>query len=322
MHAVDGNEQIPSPGGTTLRLGECPIWNDGLYWVDLRGGRLFHAIMNETGWSEQVVWQGEGVLSAIIPTIDGGFIGCSGHELIHIVRKHRDLEPDEWYEVDRLHLPIDEGLRVSDAIAGLHGELWLGIVDETGRCVGTLSMIDALGHYTAIDDDIAFANGLDFSPAGTTLYFIDSNRSAIYSYDYERLLSGYCDRKLVCSLLAYDGKPDGMSVDANGTLWVALFGGGGILHITSAGEFLEFIDLPVHNVSSCAFDGSQAGVLWATTASEGLPKTDRAWPNGAIFRMAVDGSAVAGTRRACCSWSDDEVFGIDPNGFSHVQASA
>jgi len=135
------------------------------------------------------------------------------------------------------------------------------------------------------------SNGLAWSPDYKTLYFIDTPTRQVLAYDYDLQSGDIANPRLAVSIPAALGWPDGMTSDASGRLWVALWGGAALTVWDPArGALLEKIELPAKNVTSCAFGGADGSQLYVTSARKGLDAADlSAYPSsGNLFRIQTD----------------------------------
>jgi sugar lactone lactonase YvrE len=182
-------------------------------------------------------------------------------------------------------LPV--GRRFNDGVIDPAGRLIVGSTsmsdDHTGN---VLLRLEHDGTVTTLDDDLALSNGLAFAPDGRTLYSIDSMAHLIYarSYDYE---SGEVGERRECASVD-DAEPDGLAVDADGGLWVALWGGGGVRHVDALGHPHGDIELDVPHVTSLAFVGSTLNRGLVTTASRDLSPVELQRHPGAGMLFLVD----------------------------------
>jgi sugar lactone lactonase YvrE len=130
-------------------------------------------------------------------------------------------------------------------------------------------------------------NGIDWSPDGTTMYFIDSISGCVdaFAFDMDSGIPG--SRRHLIEIPAARGMPDGLTVDSEGFLWVALYRGGALHRYRPDGALDRVVDLPVSLVTSCAFGGPDLGTLFVTTATRGLDEQAlRQQPGaGGIFRL-------------------------------------
>ncbi|MFD5946906.1 SMP-30/gluconolactonase/LRE family protein [Streptomyces collinus] len=241
-------------------LGEGPTWDataGRLLWIDILGSRL-HTYDPATG--RRTVRRTEQHIGAVKPCADGG-----------LVLNLRDgiglLDPDDRFRW--LHHEPVPGRRANDAAVAPDGALWAGTMryDEAPGG-GTLSRVTGGGTVEAVLDDVAVSNGTGWSPDGRLMYYIDSPTRRVDVFDYaDGRISG---RRTLAVIEEGAGFPDGLTVDAEGCVWVALWQGSAVRRYTPGGELDRVIELPVPLVTACAFGGPDLTDLYITTARTGL----------------------------------------------------
>ncbi|MER6124740.1 SMP-30/gluconolactonase/LRE family protein [Streptomyces sp. NPDC001795] len=241
-------------------LGEGPTWDadaQRLIWVDILGSRV-HTYDPATG--RRTVMATEQHVGAAKPRAGGG--------LVVNLRDGVGLYGPGGADFRWLHREPVPGRRANDAAVAPDGALWAGTMryDEAPGG-GTLSRITADGTVRTVLDDVAVSNGTGWSPDGRLMYYIDSPTRRIDVFDMgdDGLLA---DRRPLAHVDR--GFPDGLTVDADGCVWVALWDGGAIHRYTPSGELDRVIDLPVLRPTACAFGGADLADLYITTARTGL----------------------------------------------------
>ncbi|MCX5263291.1 SMP-30/gluconolactonase/LRE family protein [Streptomyces sp. NBC_00199] len=242
-------------------LGEGPTWDPAagrLLWTDILGGRL-HAYDPATG--RRTVRTTHQHVGAAKPREGGG-----------LVLNLRDgvglLDPDGGFRWLR-HEPVP-GRRANDAAVAPDGSLWAGTMryDEAPGG-GTLSRLTGEGTAEVVLDDVAVSNGTGWSPDSTLMYYVDSptRRVDVFDFSADGRASG---RRPFVAIEEGAGFPDGLTVDADGCVWVALWDGAAVRRYTPAGVLDRQIDLPTPRITACAFGGPDLTDLYVTTASVGL----------------------------------------------------
>ncbi|MFD9429856.1 SMP-30/gluconolactonase/LRE family protein [Streptomyces sp. NPDC060002] len=242
-------------------LGEGPTWDAAagrLLWLDILGSRL-HGYDPATG--RRTVRVTDQHVGAAKPRAGGG-----------LVLNLRDgvglLDPDDGFSW--LHHEPVPGRRANDAAVAPDGSLWAGTMryDEAPGG-GTLSRFTGDGSAEPVLDDVAVSNGTGWSPDGTLMYYIDSptRRVDVFAYSADGRVS---DRRTLVEIEDGAGFPDGLTVDADGCVWVALWDGGAVRRYTPAGELDRVLTLPTPRVTACAFGGTDLTDLYITTARVGL----------------------------------------------------
>jgi xylono-1,5-lactonase len=179
--------------------------------------------------------------------------------------------------------------RLNDAHVDAAGRLWFGTMDDDEVSpTGALYRFDARG-LQLCDDGYVITNGPATSPDGKALYHIDTLERAIYAFDLAA--DGSLSRRRVFARVAEtDGYPDGPAVDAEGCVWVGLFGGWGVNRYSPQGELLDKLPLPVANCTKPLFGGEDLRTLYVTSAWKGLDAEQRAQQPlaGGLFAVRVD----------------------------------
>ncbi|MFD5338927.1 SMP-30/gluconolactonase/LRE family protein [Streptomyces hawaiiensis] len=262
-------------------LGEGPTWDAAagrLLWIDILGSRL-HTYDPATG--RRGVRRTEQHIGAVKPRAGGG-----------VVLNLRDgvglLDPDDSFRW--LHHEPVPGRRANDAAVAPDGALWAGTMryDEAPGG-GTLSRVTGDGTVDVVLDDVAVSNGTGWSPDGRLMYYIDSPTRRVDVFDYaDGRISG---RRTLAAIEEGAGFPDGLTVDAEGCVWVALWQGSAVRRYTPDGELDRVIELPVPLVTACAFGGAGLTDLYVTTARVGL--TEPPALAGSLFVVPGAGKGLA-----------------------------
>jgi sugar lactone lactonase YvrE len=255
-------------------LGEGPRYDAArreLIWVDIEAGRLLRA--DPARLDDPTETTIDDMLGAAAPAIGGGWVLAAGRGLSALapdgVRTPlADLEP--------------AGSRMNDGACDPQGRFWVGsmALDERPGA-GSLYRLDASGEATTVLSGLTIANGLGWSPDGATMYHADSGPGTITAYDFDAD-SGELERPRVIVVRPRRGVPDGLTVDDEGLLWVALFGGACVVRYDDVGREVARIALPVSQPTCCALVGTR---LIITTASRDVAAAE---PNaGRLFAAEV-----------------------------------
>ncbi|MFJ8631158.1 SMP-30/gluconolactonase/LRE family protein [Streptomyces sp. NPDC093568] len=241
-------------------LGEGPTWDADsgrLLWIDILGSRI-HTYDPVSG--RRSVRTTPQHIGAVKPRAGGG-----------LVLNLRDgvglLDPDDSFRW--LHHEAVPGRRANDAAVAPDGSLWAGTMryDEAPGG-GTLSRFTGDGSADLVLDDVAVSNGTGWSPDGRLMYYVDSPTRRVDVFDH--VDGGVVDRRPFVAIEDGAGFPDGLTVDAEGGVWVALWDGAAVRRYTPDGELDRVIELPVPRVTACAFAGPDLTDLYITTARVGL----------------------------------------------------
>lgn len=245
-------------------IGEGTIYSPrdrAVYWVDIRGMKLFRLPLD--GGRRQT-WQFDEPIGWVVERNSGGLIAGLKSGLHHV-----SLEP---FEVTPLLNPEPDmpDNRMNDAGVDRLGRIWAGTMDDAeARPSGSLYRIDEDLNCLQMDSGYVVTNGPVFDPSGDILYHTDSMTREIYAFDVDN--DGQLANKRVFVRFAVeDGVPDGMSMDTDGCLWVAHWGGGLISQFDASGTRLRSIEVPVHNVSNVCFGGDALDRMFASSARKGL----------------------------------------------------
>lgn len=244
--------------------GECPLWSpqeEALYWTDITGRRVYRY-----SWAAGVpeVVHSDMEVSGLALNDRGGFVAVNS-EGVWL-----------WEHGSKPVLIADsaEGRKcaLNDCIADPRGRLFTGsCFFDPGRDdyePGFLARIDEDGSAHIVDEGIRLANGLGFSPDGSTLYFTDSAARAIYAYDYRVSDGGIGNRREFVRVPIEDGIPDGLTVDAEGFVWSANWFGGRIVRYDPDGSIQQVVSLPASQTSSLSFGGPDLDEIFVTSASQ------------------------------------------------------
>jgi sugar lactone lactonase YvrE len=258
-------------GDVTAELGEGPYWrpeDDCLLWVDIPRG-LLH--MTRVQLAETITVELDEV-SAAFPALGGGILTAGGHRLTL-----RATRPGKgWAGQPVASVPAREGVRFNDAAVDPAGRVWVGSMDISEKePLGELYRLDSGGTLTPVVKGVMVSNGLGWSPDGTRMYYNDSPSGRIDMFDYDPATGEAFQRRVFADLSAADGVPDGLTVDLDGCVWVAMHGGAALRRFTPSGQPDAVVPLPVSKPTSCAFGGPGLAELYVTTAGRGLSEAQR-----------------------------------------------
>jgi sugar lactone lactonase YvrE len=263
-------------GGHRCLLGEGPVWKadeQRLIFVDILRGQL-HWFASRT---EELATADVGEpIGAAVPRDRGGLVLAT--QTGFVVREADGELRTLWR--------LNEGLpgnRMNDGKCDMAGRFWAGTQsDEPERRGGGLYRLDPDGSTTRMLDGIGTSNGLDWSDDGETLYYIDTATGGIDMFDFDLDSGAIRNRRQFIDIDAEDGLPDGMTIDAEGGIWVALIRGSEVRRYASDGTLDEVIELPTSLVTSVAFGGPDLDELYITSASHMLSAPEPL--AGALFR--------------------------------------
>lgn len=255
---------------------EGPVWAaawGGLRWVDAAAGDLL--TLRDDGIVRQHV--DDEFVAFVRPRRTGGFVAAGARTL------YLADEPDgETRAVARLG--DDPGVRMNDGCCDPDGRLLAGSMaydSAPGR--GSLRRIDVDLTISTVLPEVTISNGIGFTSEGSQAYYADTATGRVDVFDVSD--GELVDRRPLVAIPSDVGAPDGLCIDHDGNVWVALWGGSAVHAYDSSGSLIERIALPVPQVSACTFGGTGLGTLFITTSAQGLD-ADHGTEAGSLF--AVD----------------------------------
>jgi sugar lactone lactonase YvrE len=276
-----------------VELGEGPVWDassQSLVWVDITGRAVYRAWPNE----DRVARYG-------VPSPVGAVALCASGGYVLALEDGFWIADGDCSNLRLLERPAGLGpsIRMNDGKVDPQGRFWAGSMAYDLRPrAGSLYRVDIDGRVTLVLGGLTISNGLDWSPDGRTMYLIDSGAYAILAFKFRPRTGEISERRTLVQLSPSDGMPDGMTVDAQGYLWVALWNGWSVRRYAPDGSPDRVLALPVAQVTSCAFGGSGLDQLYVTTAAFELSADDRAAQPlaGRVFRASPGVSGRPGSR--------------------------
>jgi D-xylonolactonase len=269
-------------GEVRCQLGEGPLWSardNAIYWVDILAPAL-HRYSLSTGqlasWPmpEKIGWVVERrERPGFIAGLQSGFYELTLDPVV--CRPIIDPEP---------HLP---GNRMNDAKVDAYGRIWAGTMDSDIRVAsGSLYCLDGSFTLSRHDSDYLITNGPAFGAHHECMYHSDTGRSVIYRFE----LTGAGTLGARAEFLRFPkdwGTPDGMTVDADGGLWIAHWGGSRVSRFRPDGTLDRQIPLPASQITSCVFAGPNLDRMFVTSAAQGMNDEPLA---GALFEVEPHGA--------------------------------
>lgn len=261
-------------GDVTAVLGEGPYWvpeQSCLLWVDIMNG-LLHRTGIPSGATASMAL---GAVSAAFPAVGGGILTAGGNQLM--LHTPQAGPGEGWTSRTVAEVPARDGIRFNDGSVDPAGRVWVGSM-HTGETepLGELYRLDRGSVLTPVVRGVTVSNGLGWSPDGSRLYYADSPMRRIDVFDYDPATGEAFNRRVFTDLSRADGFPDGLTVDLDGCVWVAMWGGGALRRFTPYGEQDAVLPLPVSRPTSCAFGGPDMTELYVTTASINMTEPERA----------------------------------------------
>ena len=292
MKTAEPTEPGPTPAAIACTT-EQTILGEGARWdarrgellrVDILAGRVYRDRVDDRGGLVPIrTYQVPGTVGAVIPVQgDNGWLLAAGRGFVHLrsdgsLRSLGDVAPG--------------GTRMNDAACDPQGRLWAGtLADDHHEGGGTLYRLDRTGRAEAVLGDLTISNGLGWSPDGTTMYLIDGGPRVVHAFAFDAERGAISDGRVLVTVPEEVGAPDGMTVDAAGDLWVAIYGGARIHRYRPDGVLRQALSVPAQQSTCCAFAGPGLHRLYVTTATEGWNDDQRrAEPAaGLVYRLDTD----------------------------------
>ncbi len=266
------------------KTGEGPLWHaehECLYWVDIPDGELYR--FKPSSGKSELIFQADRQVGGFTIQVNGDLLlfmeGCQ------VLLVHED-EPTVLIE----GVPGQETNRFNDVIAGPQGQVFCGTMSTPGEIKpdGLLYLLSPNGELTELMGGIGTSNGMGFSPDRNSFFHTDTKTGEVTKYpwldakgdfDRSRPEVWYSAAKEPAS-----GRPDGMTIDAKGHLWIAHWDGSRIVHLDALGGIVESIQFPTLKVSSVTFGGQNLTDLYVTTAG-GHDKKYNGETAGALYRL-------------------------------------
>jgi sugar lactone lactonase YvrE len=247
-------------------LGESPLWDpeaQKLYWVDINN-KLLH-VHDSSGENDTTFEQACEIGSIgraragqlIAGRRDGfGFIDPATGDFTSLI------DPETGKPANRMN----------DGKMDRAGRYWCGSMQDPypDEPAGALYKLSSDGACETMLERIRIPNALCWSPDNKTLYFADTRAATIWAFDFDLDAGAISDQRVFVDLSDQPGRPDGATVDADGCLWSAEYGGHRLVRYTPSGDVERVVDLPVANATCCAFGGPDFKTLYITTASQHL----------------------------------------------------
>lgn len=275
-------------------LGEGPVWDEKrrrLYWVDILSRKIHLYDPGRNAFSSHALPQ---YVGAVALREQGG--------LLLAMQEGFYLYDPDGDRLEQLHDP-EPGVsdnRFNDGKCDPAGRFWAGTMSMSGReQAGALYRLDPDGRVSRMLEKVGISNGLAWSGDGSTMYFIDTPTRCVRAFDYDADDGSIRNGRVVLRFAEGEGAPDGMTIDEEGMLWIAFWGGHRVGRWDPrTGRRQQTLALPVPLVTSCTFGGERMNELYVTTARAGLSDEELArYPlSGALFRFTLEVRGVPAAR--------------------------
>jgi len=263
------------------RVGEGPVWDERsntLVWVDIMNNSVH--VFDPASGHDRAVDVGQPVGAAALRERGGLVLALRDGFAV----MNADLNDLRWVARVEEDVPTN---RMNDGKCDAAGRFWAGsMAFAYTPGVASLYRLDPDYRVTRVLADVTLSNGLDWAADNRRMYYIDSptQRVDVFDFDLERGLLG--ERRTAIAVPREVGLPDGMTIDAEGYLWVALHGSGTVRRYRPDGLLDRVVRVPAKQVTCCAFGGADYGDLYITSMADELsPEAVHEQPlAGALFR--------------------------------------
>ena len=246
-------------------LGEGPVWdaaNKQILWLDIKKGAIHQ--FNIYTKTHKIFSVGE-MVGCIAPRESGGFIAGVENGVAFI-----DIEKDFVQHI--LNPGEGTGNRFNDGKCDAAGRFWAGTMslkEEANK--GNLYVVETDLSLEKKIENVSISNGIAWNADSSIMYYIDTPTNYVFAFDYNINTGDIYNQRVVIDLTHESGHPDGMTIDEEGMLWIAFYGGWRVARYnpyTSA--LLQQVSMPVENVTCCTFGGIDLNDLYITTASQNM----------------------------------------------------
>jgi sugar lactone lactonase YvrE len=204
---------------------------------------------------------------------------------------------DEAGGIRELAQPATGGaeVRMNDGACDPQGRFWAGTMayDESPGA-GSLYRLELDGSCETVLTGLTISNGIGWSPGEDTMYLNDSGTGCVEAFRFDAATGAISERRTLVHVEQPGAVPDGLTVDEDGGIWVALWGGSAVHRYAPDGSLLTRVEIPVERPTSCAFGGPERSTLFVTTARAGLDDAARARQPDAGLLFSIDGLGVRG----------------------------
>jgi sugar lactone lactonase YvrE len=245
-------------------VAEGPLW-DGetqtLIWVDILDGHI-HRFDPSTGADSSVR----------VDTHVGAAVTTAGPQLLLAVTDGFALLDEATAALTEIAVVDPRPThRMNDGTVDSRGRFWAGTMGYEPK-LGTAALfrLDTDFSTQVMISGVGLSNGLGWSPADDAFYYVDSVTQTIRSYSWDPDTGTISNAKVLVDVPDSDGAPDGLAVDVDGCLWVAMFGGGSVHRYTPDGRLDRRLDLPTRGITCVEFGGAELSTLYITTATYGM----------------------------------------------------
>jgi sugar lactone lactonase YvrE len=267
-------------------LGEGPFWeheSQQLFWVDIESGCIHNHDL-QTGKNSE--WDFDETIGAVVPLDKDSLIVAFETGIASFNYRTNKIKRLNVLENS------DHNLRFNDGKCDSNGNLWIGTMHKNLKPgYGNLYKVDNNLEVSLQIKNTSISNGMAWSPDNTKFYYIDTVFYEVWEYDFDNSGSKISNRKTLFKIPESYGGPDGMTIDQEGMLWIAHWGGGCVRRWNpKTGNVLQEIVVNAPHVTSCCFGGKDLKTLYITTARSGLLEDNlKLYPeSGGLFSYKTD----------------------------------
>ena len=241
-------------------LGEGPLWNVGeqkLYWTDILNGKIYQ--YNPETKQTELFWSGDMQVGGFSFNKDGALMLCSDQGVF----KLQDNQISKIFDIK-----MKKGERFNDIIADPKGRIFAGTL-KSSLSDGILYRIEQGKEPVVVLKNIGISNGMCFSADSKFFFHTDSMARTITRFNYDSVTGNISSPKVIYQGTEANGFPDGMTMDAEGQIWIACWAASKVIRITTEGEITKSYPIPAMQPSSLTFGGSNLQTLYVTSACQG-----------------------------------------------------
>jgi sugar lactone lactonase YvrE len=274
------------------RLGEGPVWDDQhqvIHWVDIYNRRV-HTFDPATKQDKYI--EVDAIVSGLF-IVDGKRLILALEDGLSVL----DLETEQTTRIVAVEADKPDN-RLNDVKCDHQGRLWIGTMHSGEQPEANLYRYDPDGTLHVMETGLSISNGLGWSPDLKVFYLTDTPRKTIYAYAFDVKSGQMSDRRPLITLTEEPFNPDGLTVDAEGCIWSAMWNGWCIIRFDPNGQEMTRIPLPVPLVTSCTFGGPHLTDLYITTGSVGMSQAElhKHHQAGDLFCLHTDIPGLPGDR--------------------------
>lgn len=279
---------------TPCSLGEGPVWDtkrNGLWWVDIKKKKVYWLAADSD--TPQIINLSQ-MVGMSVPTTDD--------KLVVALENTLELVTIETGQAEIIY-PIEPDLpanRCNDGKCDAMGRLWFGTMNVNDeKFKGSLYSYDSQNGLRLHRDQCSISNGLCWNADNTVMYYIDSPDQDIKAFDFDLKNGTISNERIVAKIDNPNWLPDGMTIDNNGNLWVAMWGGASVQCFDpKTGQIVDSVAVPALQTTCCCFGGKNMQTLYITSARTGMNEQQlREYPlSGSIFKVELPVSGTAAFR--------------------------